>query len=119
MKKDMRVYLDDILESIRYIEDYTKGMDRADFFKNHATQDAVMRRLGIIGEATKKISNEFKSAYPSIPWREMAGMRDVLIHEYSGVDLGRVWRTVKKDIPLLKERLRELMKKEDTKLIGR
>lgn len=111
MKKDMRVYLDDILESVRLIEEYTKGMDRAAFFHNPATQDAVMRRLGIIGEAAKKISHEFKSEYPSIPWREMAGMRDVLIHEYSGVDLGRIWRTVKKDIPALEEQLKEVLKK--------
>lgn len=109
MKKDMRVYLDDIVESIDCIEEYTKDMDQADFFDAKETQDAVMRRLGIIGEATKNISDEFKAQYPAIPWREMSGMRDVLIHEYSGVKLGRVWSTIEKDIPDLKKKLKELM----------
>ncbi len=110
MKKDMRVYLDDIIESIYAIEEYTKGMDQADFFDANKTQDAVMRRLGIIGEATKNISDEFKAQHSAIPWREMAGMRDVLIHEYSGVKLGRVWSTIEKDIPKLKKQLEQVMK---------
>lgn len=65
-------------------------------------QDAVIRNLEIIGEATKKISKELKSQYPDIPWKEMSGMRDKLIHDYFGVDVDVVWKTVNDDIPFLK-----------------
>lgn len=110
MKKDMRVYLDDIMESIDLIEKYTKNMEQAAFFDAKETQDAVMRRLGIIGEATNNITDEFKAEYSTIPWHEMAGMRNVLVHEYSGVKLGRVWSTIEKDLPKLKKKLIKLIK---------
>ncbi len=73
------------------------------FASNDAMQDAVMRRLEIIGEAVKHLPDEMKDKYPNIPWKNIAGMRDVLIHEYAGVQIERVWRTAKDDLPPLKQ----------------
>ncbi len=111
MSKDIKVFVEHILESISLIEDYTSQISKEDFFKSRQIQDAVMRRLEIIGEATKNISTEFKKEYPGIPWREIAGMRDVLIHEYFGVDLELTWTTVKENLPNLKQKLSQIIRK--------
>lgn len=99
MSKDIRVYFDDISESIAQIEAYTSKITDKEFFKNKMLQDAVMRRLEIIGEAVKNVPQNFREQYPNIQWKNIAGMRDILIHEYSGVNVKRVWKAVKNDIP--------------------
>lgn len=81
--------------------DFIKGMKYEDFIDDVKTQYAVVRALEIIGEAVKQIPKSLKNRYPEIPWRQMAGMRDKLIHEYFGVDYERVWKTLNKDIPQL------------------
>ena len=86
MKRDLTVYLDDILESIQRIREYTKGMDRDEFKTRPQTQDAVLRRLEIIGEAVKNIPEPVRSNFPKMPWKEIAGMRDVIIHAYFRVN---------------------------------
>jgi uncharacterized protein with HEPN domain len=98
VKRDFRVYIEDILECISKIEEYIKGVSEEDFYKNTQIQDAVLRRLEIIGEAVKKIPEEVRSNYPEIPWKEMAGMRDVLIHEYFGINMKRTWKVAKEDV---------------------
>jgi uncharacterized protein with HEPN domain len=100
--KDDSIYIDHILNSINRIHDYISGKDREAFESDLVTQDAVVRQLEIIGEATKRVSNELRSKHPDIPWSDMAGMRDVLIHDYLDVDLGVVWKTASEDIPDLK-----------------
>lgn len=110
MSKDVRVYLDDILESIMQIEKYMNHVDEDKFNKNIQLQDAVMRRLEIIGEAVKSIPAEFKNKHAKIPWKKIAGMRDILIHEYSGVNLKRVWKVVKEDLADLKSNILVLRK---------
>ena len=112
MSKDNTVFLKHILDAIDIIEDYLKGRSYEEFKNNRMLQDAVIREIEIIGEATKNLSAEFRDKYPEIPWRQMAGMRDKLIHGYFGVDLGAVWDTATKDIPSLKEKLREILEKE-------
>ncbi len=108
MSKDVTVFVKHILESIVLIEEYASHISKEDFLKSRQVQDAVMRRLEIIGEATKNIPDNFRNKYPDIPWREIAGMRDILIHNYFGVDLDLTWTTIKENIPDLKRKLSEI-----------
>src|SRR3989344_959859 len=105
MSKDVRIYIDDILEGIMQIEKYTKKVNENKFNKNIQLQDAVLRRLEIIGEAVKNIPENFRDSHTKIPWKKIAGLRDILIHEYSGVDLKRIWKVIKEDLPDLKEKI--------------
>ncbi len=109
MKRDFLVYLDDILESIERIEKYTRGLTKEKFMDNVSIQDAVIRRLEIIGEAVKHIPTEIKQKYPEVKWKKIAGARDIFAHEYFGVNLERVWKTIKADILPLKEQIKNLL----------
>jgi len=112
MKKADAVYLKHIRDAISRIEEYTKAVGYDNFVKNNLIQDGVIRQLEIIGEATKRLSTEFKNKYPNIPWKDVAGMRDKLIHDYLGVDIDAVWDTVKKDIPILKKEVKKILSEE-------
>jgi len=101
--KDDSVYLDNILAAISKIEGFTLDITQQDFEKSVLIQDAVIRNFEIIGEATKKISKEFTQSHPKVPWQDMTGMRDKLIHDYIDVDLDVVWKTIEMDLPLLKD----------------
>lgn len=112
MKKYNLVYLNHILDAISRIEEYTKDINYESFIINNLVQAGVIREMEIIGEATKRLNLEFKEKYQDIPWRRIAGMRDKLIHDYFGVDIDAVWLTVKKDLPILKKKLEEILAKE-------
>ena len=107
-KRDYRLYLKDILDAIAKIENYTKDLSFKEFSKNNLVVDAVVRNFEIVGEASKNIPEELKSQYPDIPWKEMAGMRDKMIHEYFGIDLEIVWKTVKVRLPQLGPLLKDI-----------
>jgi uncharacterized protein with HEPN domain len=110
MIKDDKIYLLHILDAIASIASYTKGKTAGDFKKTKMLQDAVIRQIEVIGEAAKMVSAAAKSKNASIPWKDIVGMRDKLIHGYFGVDLDAVWNTVEKDIPALKSEIENLLK---------
>ena len=105
MKRNDRVYLTHILEAISKIDRYTKNLDYAAFLTDDLVQDGVIRQLEIIGEASKKLSAATRTLAPDLPWKDIAGMRDVLIHQYFGVDLTAVWDTVQQDLPIFKDKI--------------
>ena len=108
--KDDLAFIEHILLCIDKIQEYTKNLTAQEFNNNELFQDAVIRNIEIIGEATKKISKDLKSQYREIPWKEMSGMRDKLIHDYFGVDADVVWKTVNEDIPYLKSLIENIDK---------
>ena len=109
MRKDYRLYIDDILEAIEKIGHYTRSLTCDAFAQDSKTVDAVLRNFEIIGEATKQIPEEIRNTYSDIPWREMARMRDKLIHNYFGVNLEVVWKTIQERIPAVEISIREML----------
>ena len=109
MYRNYKLYLKDILNAIESIEKFVEGMDFEEFKRDDKTSSAVIRKFEIIGEATKNIPDEIRQQYPQIPWKEMAGMRDRLIHFYFGVDYKLVWETIKERMPEVKPLFRKVM----------
>lgn len=108
MSRDDRIYLLHILDAVGQIETYLSGITYDDFMASRMHQDAVIRQIEILGEATKNISMDIRDQNPDIPWKDIAGMRDILIHQYFGVDLGSVWDSAISDIPAIKPLLQKL-----------
>lgn len=110
MERDDSVYLRHILDAISRIEEYLHGVDEEMFYQHHLVQDGVIRQLEIIGEASRRLSREVRASWPNVPWQDIAGMRDKLIHDYFGVDLEAVWLTARGDIPALKTEVSAILK---------
>ena len=106
--KDDRVYLEHILEAIRRVEDYTKG-DKQDLLNDTLIQDGVLRNLQTMAESIRRLSDESKQAHPGIDWRAIAGFRNILVHDYLGIDLERVWSVVETRLPTLKSTIQEML----------
>jgi uncharacterized protein with HEPN domain len=108
--KDARIYLRDIVTAIESIESFVLGLDFAEFLADDKTSSAVIRKLEIIGEAAKQVPEELRRRLPGAPWREMAGMRDRLIHSYFNVDYPLVWATLNERLPALKKELQAVLR---------
>jgi uncharacterized protein with HEPN domain len=108
MKKDNAVYLRHILECIRRIEEDTKG-DYDSFMASHTHQDAVLRNLQTLAESTQRLAKEVKAKHLTVPWRSIAAFRNILVHNYLGVDLYRIWNIVQDDIPQLKTAIKRML----------
>jgi len=104
-KRNWRLFLEDILESIELIESYVKGMDAESFTGDRKTVDAVVRNFEIIGEAAKSIPSDVKEKYQNVDWSGMIGLRNRIVHEYFGLSLPIIWKIVTDDIPTLKEEI--------------
>lgn len=112
MKRDILLYVEEILESINNIEHFMKKLSKEQFFKSLLHQSAVVRQIEIIGEATKNIPASFRGKYPEVPWQRVAGMRDVLIHAYFEVKLDKVWNVIKHDLQELKKQIQHIIEQE-------
>lgn len=112
MSRNYVVYLKDILGALESIEAFVAGMAFEAFEKDDKTSSAVVRKFEIIGEATKQLPVELRQAYPLVPWKEMAGMRDRLIHFYSGVDLWLLWDTIQKRLPDVKAQITDILEEQ-------
>jgi len=108
--KDDRLYLIHISECIERIDSYTKGIDKQEFANSTLIQDAVIRNLQILAESTQRLSDEIKEKESAIDWFEIAGFRNVLVHDYLGVDIERVWNILQKDLPTLKKAIQKMLK---------
>ncbi len=110
MSRDYRVYLEDILEAARRIREYTTGIDVSSFAADFKTQDAVLRNLEIIGEAARVLPEQVSSLRKDVDWKKISGLRNILIHEYFGVDLEIIWDIVQNKVPELQEAVGDILK---------
>jgi len=112
MKRDIGLFIDDILESIQNIRDFTENINKEKFLKDKLRQSAISRELEIIGEAVKNIPEEIRKKYPFLPWKEIAGFRDVLSHSYFGVSIEKIWNVVENDLTELEKQIRKVQVEE-------
>lgn len=107
--RDYNLYIEDILEAIDRIEEYVKGLSLEEFTKNRMAIDAVVRNLEVIGEACRAIPEEIREEHSEIEWRKIIGLRNILIHQYFGIDVELIWDIIKNKLPSLKEKMRKLL----------
>jgi uncharacterized protein with HEPN domain len=111
--RDLRDYLQDILDAIDDIENFVDSMTYEQFVKDKKTLNAVVRSIEIIGEASKKLPESIKKKHNELPWREITGMRDKLIHAYFGIDTETIWKAVKENIPTMRKSIQKMLKDQE------
>ena len=109
MPRDYRVFLDDIVEATSKVLEYTSGLSYEQFCADRKTIEAVVWNLQVIGEAVKNIPEEIRSQHPDVPWRDMAGLRDIIVHQYFGIKLDVIWKVIQKDLPRVEHLIREIL----------
>jgi len=115
MKKDPRVYLLHIRDAVDCIAQYTVD-GKEQFFRDGKTQDAVIYKLAVVGEAVKRLPRSLRDEEPAVPWKKIAGMRDIVIHDYDSTELGKVWKVVERDLPRLQDAVQRMLDRtEDEK----
>lgn len=112
--RDAKLYLQDIASSISKINEYVKNMNFDDFANDHKTIDAIIRNLEIVGEAVKNLPKEIKTKHKDVPWNEICGMRNKVIHEYWGVDEEILWKTIQDDLPVLEKQVLKIKQELNT-----
>ncbi len=110
MNKDVTTFIEHILNSIEKIESFSKDLTKKELSVDDLHQSAIIRKIEVIGEAVKNIPLSFRNKYPDIPWKDIAGMRDKLMHHYFGVNIDTVWKVIKDDLPKLKENILKIKK---------
>lgn len=106
--RDPKLLLEDIVAAIRKIERYTAGMDWERFRQDEKTTDAVVRNLEVVGEAVRRLPEDFIARHPNVPWRQAAGLRNRIVHDYFGLDLEIIWEVIQHDLPRLRQQLENL-----------
>ena len=110
MRRDYKIYLNDIIECIEKIMNYTTGLSSADFCNDAKTIDAVIRNLEIIGEAARRLPEEIRIKFPDVEWHKIISLRNILIHEYPGIDLETIWDIIENKLPPVKIQVKEILK---------
>lgn len=110
MEKDYSIYVTDIIESIAHIEKYINAVSQQSFMNDTEKQDAVLRRLEIIGEAAARIPDTIRKENPTIPWKKVVGLRNIIIHDYMEVDIKTIWEIITVDLSETKRQFEELLK---------
>ncbi|HIG94104.1 MAG: hypothetical protein QT05_C0014G0002 [archaeon GW2011_AR13] len=113
MKRDLILFVEDILQNIELIEESIKNISKLKFETNKLLIDATVRRIEVIGEAAKNLPEVFKNKYPNVEWRKIAGTRDIIIHAYFGIDLDIIWNIIKNDLSKLKKEMENILNKEN------
>ena len=113
MSQDSNIYLEDILEAIYWIQEYMRGVTRENFGTDRMQFDAVIRNLEIIGEAVKNVPDSVREKHPSVAWRKIAGLRDILIHKYFAINIDIIWTIVQSNIPILKTEIQQILREKN------
>jgi len=109
MPRDYKVFLEDILEAIKKIRSYTTSLSLESFSKDEKSMDAVVRNLEVIGEAIKNVPEDVRLRYPDVEWKRIAGLRDILIHEYFGIDVVIIWDIIQNKLPFLETQVEQIL----------
>ena len=110
-ERSYKVYVNDILDSIKKIESYVKNMTYEDFIKDNLVKDAVLRNIEVLGEAAENIPDDLREEYSEVPWKRIIGLRNIVIHEYFGVDFENIWKIITENIPETKPYIEQILKK--------